>query len=52
MSSLIYVDFSRRIWKLKYAYIKYNNIIASCAIQLWNLVSFFKGEMQANCIWK
>ena len=27
-------------------------IIASCAIWLWNMVSYIKGEIQAKGIWK
>ena len=41
------LDCSLRIWKLKY-----NNNIASCAIWLWNMVSYIKGGIQAEGIWK
>ena len=30
----------------------YDNNIASCAVWLWNMVSYIKGGMQAKGIWK
>ena len=30
----------------------YKNIIASCAVWLWNMVSYIKGGMQAKGIWQ
>ena len=32
--------------------IKKNNNIASCAVWLWNMVSYIKGGIQAKGIWK
>ena len=43
------LDSSLRIFRIK-TYI--NNNIASCAIWLWNMVSYIKGRTQAKGIWK